>query len=76
MQLEDHFGFLTPLDIRITGHRIGIDDVLSYHRDGLTAHQITERLPALRLEQIYGCLTYYYRWSKPADSRGILAVAA
>ena len=61
MQLEDYFEFLTPLDIRIKGHRIGIDDVLSYHLQGLTDHQIAERLPSLSLEKVYACLTYYYR---------------
>lgn len=28
MQLEDYFDFLAPNDIRIKGHRIGIEDVL------------------------------------------------
>ena len=30
MQLKDYFEFLGPDDIRIKGHRIGIDDVLYY----------------------------------------------
>jgi hypothetical protein len=28
MQLEDYFEFLDPDDIRIKGHRIGIDNVI------------------------------------------------
>ena len=28
MQLEDYFDFLAPDDIRVKGHRIGIEDVL------------------------------------------------
>ncbi len=29
--LEDYFEFLSPDDIRIKGHRIGIDDVIDYY---------------------------------------------
>ncbi len=36
MQLEEYFDFLDPLDIRIKGHRIGIDDVLYYYFRGDT----------------------------------------
>jgi hypothetical protein len=31
MRLEDYFDFLGTDDIRVKGHRIGIDDVLSYY---------------------------------------------
>jgi len=30
MKLEDYFEFLSPDDIRLKGHRIGIDDVLDF----------------------------------------------
>lgn len=29
--LEDYFNFLSPDDIRVKGHRIGIDDVIDYY---------------------------------------------
>lgn len=32
--LEDYFEFLDPDDIRIKGHRIGIDDVIDYYLQG------------------------------------------
>jgi len=47
MQLEDYFEFLDPDDIRIKGHRIGIDDVIDYYLQGFTPEQIMEELPSL-----------------------------
>lgn len=59
MQLEDYFEFLDPDDIRIKGHRIGIDDVIDYYLQGYTPEQILEHLPTLNLEKIYATVTYY-----------------
>ena len=61
MQMEDYFDFLDPLDIRIRGHRIGIDDVLYYYLEGHTLSEIAERFPTLNMEKICATLTYYYR---------------
>ncbi|NER51280.1 MAG: DUF433 domain-containing protein [Symploca sp. SIO1A3] len=60
MQLEDYFDFLSPDDIRIKGHRIGIDNVLDYYLDGYTAQEIAAHFPGLGLEKIYATLTYYH----------------
>lgn len=59
MQLEDYLEFLNPDDIRIKGHRIGIDDVIKYYLEGYSPEQILEELPSLNLEKIYATLTYY-----------------
>lgn len=59
MQLEDYFDFLSPDDIRIKGHRIGIDNVLDYYLDGYTPEEIAVNLSTLSLEQIYATITYY-----------------
>ena len=59
MQLEDYFEFLSPYDIRIKGHRIGIDDVIRYYLDGYSPEQIQTELPSLNLEKIYATITYY-----------------
>jgi uncharacterized protein (DUF433 family) len=61
MQLEDYFDFLAPDDIRIKGHRIGIDDVLAYYLDGYAPEEIAANLPTLSLEQIHAAITYYLR---------------
>jgi uncharacterized protein (DUF433 family) len=60
VQLEDYFDFLAPDDIRIKGHRIGIESVLYeyIHRDQ-TPEAIAQRFPTLSLEQIYATILYY-----------------
>lgn len=59
MQLEDYFDFLTPDDIRIKGHRIGIDHVLESFLQGYTPEEIAATYPDLGLEKIYATITYY-----------------
>ena len=59
MQLEDYFEFLSPDDIRIKGHRIGIEDVLYYYLEGYTPEEIVATLPTLTLEEVYATITYY-----------------
>jgi uncharacterized protein (DUF433 family) len=59
MRLEDYFDFLGTDDIRIKGHRIGIDDVLSYYLEGFSAEEIGARFPSLKLEEIHATITYY-----------------
>lgn len=59
MQLEDYFDFLTPDDIRLKGHRIGIDNVLDYYLEGYTPEEIVANLPTLSLEEIHATITYY-----------------
>lgn len=59
MKLEDYFEFLHPDDIRIKGHRIGIDDVIDYYLQGYSPEQILEELSSLNLEKIHATITYY-----------------
>ncbi len=59
MKLEDYFDFLCPDDIRIKGHRIGIDNVLEYFLNGYNPQEIAAVYPDLSLEEIYATITYY-----------------
>ena len=59
MLLEEYFDFLNPDDIRIKGHRIGIDNVIDYYLQGCDPKQIQDHFPTLSLEQIYATITYY-----------------
>ncbi|MDZ7970169.1 MAG: DUF433 domain-containing protein [Nostoc sp. DedSLP03] len=59
MQLEDYFDFLSADDIRLKGHRIGLDNVLDYYLEGYTPEEIAANLPSLSLEQIHATITYY-----------------
>ena len=58
MLLEDYFDFLDPDDIRLKGHRIGIDNVLDFYLQGCTPAQIQEHFPSLTLEQIDATIAY------------------
>jgi uncharacterized protein (DUF433 family) len=60
MQLEDYFEFLSPDDIRIKGHRIGIDTVLEPFLNGYAPEAIAADYPELSLEKIYATITYYF----------------
>jgi uncharacterized protein (DUF433 family) len=59
--LEDYFELFSPDDIRIKGHRIGIDNVLEYFLEGYTPEEIVAIYPSLNLEKIYATITYYLR---------------
>lgn len=57
--LEEYFEFLLPDDIRLKGHRIGIDDVIDYYLQGYSLLEILAELPSLNLEKIHATITYY-----------------
>ncbi|HET6248096.1 MAG TPA: DUF433 domain-containing protein [Tepidisphaeraceae bacterium] len=58
--MEDYFNFLAPDDIRIKGHRIGIESVLyEYIHRGKSPEEIVERFPTLSLEQVHATILYY-----------------
>ena len=68
MQLEDYFDFLAPDDIRIKGHRIGIESVLyEYIYRAQSPEQIAQRFPSLSLEQIYATILYYHHNKEQVD---------
>ncbi len=68
MQLEDYFDFLAPDDIRIKGHRIGIESVLyEYLYRQQTPEEIVQRFPTLTLEQVYATILYYYQSKEQVD---------
>jgi uncharacterized protein (DUF433 family) len=59
MQLEDYFDFVSPHEIRIKGHRIGIEHVLAVYQEGYSPEAIAQGFPGLSLEKIYATITYY-----------------
>lgn len=68
MRLEDYFDFLSTDDIRIKGHRIGIDDILAYYLEGFSAEEIGARFPSLTLEEVHATITYYLHNRAEIDS--------
>ena len=62
MQLEEYFDFLAPDDIRLKGHRIGIESVLyEYIHNAQTPEELVTRFPTLNHEQLYATILYYWR---------------
>ncbi len=62
MQLEEYFDFLAPDDIRIKGHRIGIETVLDEHlRGGRRPEEILVSFPSLSLDEVFATILYYLR---------------
>jgi uncharacterized protein (DUF433 family) len=60
MELDDYFDFQAPDDIRIKGHRIGIETVLyEYVHRGQTAEEIQRTFQTLSLEEVYATILYY-----------------
>ncbi|EAZ87935.1 DUF433 domain-containing protein [Crocosphaera chwakensis] len=68
MELENYFLFLSEDDIRIKGHRIGIDNVLFYFKEGYTPEEIRGLYPDLSLEKIYATITYYLQNQSEIDA--------
>jgi uncharacterized protein (DUF433 family) len=68
MLLEDYFDFLEPDDIRVKGHRLGIDDILTLYLEGQDAEQIQLMFPTLSLEEIHATITYYWRNRAEVDA--------
>src|SRR5919202_6994867 len=60
MEPQAYLDFLDPLDIRIKGHRIGIDDILYYYLKGYSPEAIQEQYPSLSLEEIEAAIAYYH----------------
>jgi uncharacterized protein (DUF433 family) len=67
IKLEDYFDFQSDNDIRLKGHRIGIEDVLNYYLEGFTPEEIQANLPTLSLEEIHVTITYYLHQRSQVD---------
>ena len=68
IKLEDYFDFFSEDDIRLKGHRIGIENVLNYYLEGYTPEEILKELPSLNLEKVYATITYYLHNRSALDS--------
>lgn len=67
MQLEDYFDFISPLEIRIKGHRLGIEDVVRLYHEGYSPEQIALEFPGLSFEKIHATITYYLHYKAEVD---------
>ena len=68
MNLEAYLEFHGPDDLRIKGHRIGLEHIIDRYHDGLSPEQIALDFPGLSLEQVYGTITYYLHNQQEVDA--------
>ena len=59
MQVEDHFNFLRPDDIRLQGSRIGIETILYEYLFRARTPEEIANYTSLTLEQVYATILYY-----------------
>jgi uncharacterized protein (DUF433 family) len=59
MRLEDYFEFLEPDEIRIKGHRVGIESILRKYLSGQPVEEIARQYDSLRAVDVYATITYY-----------------
>lgn len=68
MRLEDYIEILGPLQIRVKGHRIGIETILFDNlEEGLSAEEIAWRYPTLTREEVHAVLAFYWRNQSDMD---------
>src|SRR2546426_5653547 len=74
-ELDRLVDVVAPDDIRIKGHRIGIEDVLLLHLDGYVPERIAARYPTLTLREIRATIAYYEGNREHVDAylRAVLA---
>ena len=59
MDLRDYFDFIDDENIRIRGHRVYIDNVLSNYLWGEGPDELQQRYPQMSMEKIYATILYY-----------------
>jgi uncharacterized protein (DUF433 family) len=65
MALTEYLNFIAPDDIRIKGHRIGIETVLyEYLYRERSAEEIQALYPTLSLAEVYATILYYLQNSE------------
>jgi uncharacterized protein (DUF433 family) len=66
-RLEDYLDFTSAQDLRLKGHRVGIEDVILPYLEGYSAEEIAAGLPQVALEQIHGVVAYYLHNRRQVD---------
>jgi uncharacterized protein (DUF433 family) len=60
LNLQDYFEIIPSVgQVRIKGHRLGIEHIVKYFHEGYPPEQIAQHFPGVSLEKIYATLTYY-----------------
>lgn len=68
MDPDDCLEMVGPDEIRIKGHRVGLEDIVGLYRDGYSAAQIAAELPGLPLHKIDAAISYYLAHGAVVDA--------
>jgi uncharacterized protein (DUF433 family) len=68
MEPKEYLEFAGPDEIRIKGHRIGLEDVVDLYQEGYSVEQIGEEFPGLPREKIDAAVTYYLTHQAAVDA--------
>ena len=68
MDLRDYFDFIDDENIRILGHRVYIDNVLSNYLWGEGPDELQHRYPQMSMEKIYATILYYLANKEEVDA--------
>lgn len=59
MNIPDFLTSTDRGDIRLAGHRIGLEDVVFYYQQGYSAEMLSETFPTLTLALIHKTIAFY-----------------
>ncbi len=63
-------------NLRIDGTRMTVNQIVTLHKQGLTAEQIVEQYPQRTLREIYAVLAWYYEHKVEFDEELVAEAAA
>ena len=67
LQVAPLLDIWAPDDIRLHGHRIGIEHIVFAFNRGETAEEILQRFPGLDLRAVYTFIAYYLTYREQVD---------
>lgn len=68
LQVAALLDILAPDDVRIRGHRLGIEHLVFAFNRGESAEEIVQRFPGLDLRTVYTLLAYYLTYHDEIDN--------
>jgi uncharacterized protein (DUF433 family) len=68
LDVTQYLDVQAPDDIRIQGHRIGIEHIVYYYNEGYSPEQIADTFPGVELKVIYTIIAYYLHYRSEVDA--------
>lgn len=68
LQVAPLLDMAAPDDVRIRGHRIGLEHLVFAFNRGETAEEIVQRFPGIDLRTVYTLIAYYLTYRDEIDS--------